>query len=898
LFPADNWWNTNITNAPLDAKSASFITFIGGAGRQLHPDFGGYVDPGPPPGDEIYGFPYVVITSSDDLSLQTVQFDYADESDGVDHNNGDTSFPFYPIPDLAKTQPYWIEGGPSGDSDPDTVPGADGDRHMLIVDKAHNTLYELFHLRWDGSQWTAGSGAFFNMATNNRRTEGWTSADAAGLAILPGLVRYDEVFGPDPINHAFRVTVQHSNGHVYPGSHTAGSFAGALPMGARLRLKASKDISGFPPAMQKIFQAMKTYGLIVADNGTNMYISGTFDPNWDNDVLNPAFGALHASDFEVIKLGWKPPTAQIQISDPAPISEGNAGSQSLVFTVTLSEPSTDTISVTYATSPGTATPGIDYVTKTGLLTFTPNSTSRTVAVTVRGDMLDEDDETFFLNLSHPVNGLLPNAQAQATILNDDVSPSLSVADLAVTEGDSGATNALFKVTLSAVSGRAVSVDYATADGSASAGSDYQAVSGTLTIPAGKLSGVIAVPVLGDQATEPSESFTLNLSSPVNATILEGQAVGTILDNDSLPSINVNDIVVTEGTGANTSALFAVSLSAATNHVVTVHYTTVAGTALAGADFKTTAGTLTFGIGVTNQPVTVPVVADNLQERNEVFLLRVSAPVGAKLGRSQGQAVIVNDDGAADVCLPILAVPITISNPGSYCLARSVTTPIRSGAAIELAADGISLDLQGFTLAGTGGVRTQAAGIHADQHKNISITNGTVRGFLAGVLLTQPPPYLVPQGLSVDHVKAIANFEAGLWLEGEGSTVTHSTVTTTGRSTAFGPMVDGVGILLKGPAAAGSGVSDSVVSGTVGLGGGTGFGVLVSGGSGTTIARNVISGVASHTTGLHFDASPGAVVNSNQFKTLTYGIVFANGSTGPTLSGNTFTGVATPVVGGP
>src|SRR5262249_40065699 len=133
LFPADNSWNTDISKAPLDPRSATFISFIGGAGRKLHPDFGGYANPGQT--DEIYGFPYVVITSSNDLSLQTVQFDYADESDGVDHNNNDTPFPFYPIPPAAKTDPYWIEGGPSGDSDPKTVPGADGDRHMLIVDK-------------------------------------------------------------------------------------------------------------------------------------------------------------------------------------------------------------------------------------------------------------------------------------------------------------------------------------------------------------------------------------------------------------------------------------------------------------------------------------------------------------------------------------------------------------------------------------------------------------------------------------------------------------------------------------------------------------------------------------------------------------------------------------------
>jgi hypothetical protein len=181
---------------------------------------------------------------------------------------------------------------------------------MLIVDRDRGLLFELYHTFWDASanRWEAGSGAVFRLDENGRRPEGWTSADAAGLAILPGLVRGDEVFGPDPIRHAFRFTVRRTNGHVWPASHTAGDTQGAPPLGARLRLKAGKDISGFPPEVRKIFQAMKTYGLILADNGTDMYITGTHDPRWDNDVLNPAFASLTADDFEVLQLGWKPST--------------------------------------------------------------------------------------------------------------------------------------------------------------------------------------------------------------------------------------------------------------------------------------------------------------------------------------------------------------------------------------------------------------------------------------------------------------------------------------------------------------------------------------------------------------------------------------------------------------
>ena len=163
------------------------------------------------------------------------------------------------------TQAHWIEGGDPGNVDL----RSSSDRHLLIVDRDRRYLYELYNVFYDGSQWHAGSGAFFDLNANGRRPDGWTSADAAGLAILPGLVRYDEVFGPDEIGHAFRVTVRATNGYVYPASHRAGSTTGALPMGARLRLKAGRDISAFTPEVQKIFRAMKRYGLIVADNGSD-----------------------------------------------------------------------------------------------------------------------------------------------------------------------------------------------------------------------------------------------------------------------------------------------------------------------------------------------------------------------------------------------------------------------------------------------------------------------------------------------------------------------------------------------------------------------------------------------------------------------------------------------------
>ncbi|HET6462632.1 MAG TPA: hypothetical protein VFH33_02435 [Candidatus Krumholzibacteria bacterium] len=281
VLPTNNWWNLDISRAPVDANSSSYISWIGN-GQQLHPDMA------PPP----WGIPYIGVSQNQPLSPVTFT-GYASESDtGL---RGAAAG--YPIPDAAKTQENYIENAAAGGN-------TSGDRHMLLIDRDRWILYELYGTRWTGSRWEASSGAVFDLKSNGRRPEGWTSTDAAGLAVFPGLVRYDEVAATGPITHALRVATRATNGHVWPASHTAGSTSGAPPLGTRLRLKAATDISGYPPDVRKIFQAMKTYGLIIADNGGNMYVTGTMDERWDNGVLNPAFHSLHAGDFEVIQLGW------------------------------------------------------------------------------------------------------------------------------------------------------------------------------------------------------------------------------------------------------------------------------------------------------------------------------------------------------------------------------------------------------------------------------------------------------------------------------------------------------------------------------------------------------------------------------------------------------------------
>lgn len=272
-FPDDNPWNTPIDGRPVDANSAALIASIG-LTKGLHPDFGADYGGGP------FGIPYILVSgSTPDVD---VSFDYDDQSD---------SGP-YPIPAGAP-----IEGGA----------GSSGDRHVLIIDRDAWKLYELYAAYPDANShdWTAGSGAIFDLNSNALRPSGWTSADAAGLPIFPGLVRYDEVVGQGAIRHALRFTVVHSrHGYIAPARHYASSDTSVNrpPMGMRVRLKASFDISGFPASARVILQAMKTYGLIVADNGSDWFISGTPDARWNDDELN-TLKTVQGSNFEVVQMG-------------------------------------------------------------------------------------------------------------------------------------------------------------------------------------------------------------------------------------------------------------------------------------------------------------------------------------------------------------------------------------------------------------------------------------------------------------------------------------------------------------------------------------------------------------------------------------------------------------------
>jgi hypothetical protein len=269
VLPDDSIWHADVSKLPVDPRSSAYVAAIGDS-APLKADFGsGLWDGGP------IGIPYAVVDSH--TPRVAVSFDYADESDAGP----------YPIP---KDVP--IEGGAQ----------SDGDRHVLLVDKESCTLYELFAASpQDDGSWHAGSGAIWNLKSNALRPDGWTSADAAGLPILPGLVRYDEV-ASGSIGHAIRVTVPRTQqAAIWPARHVASSRTDASlpPMGLRLRLKANVDISGYPPQLRAILTALKAYGLIVADNGSPWFMSGVPDEHWNNDMLH-LLGQLHGSDFEVV----------------------------------------------------------------------------------------------------------------------------------------------------------------------------------------------------------------------------------------------------------------------------------------------------------------------------------------------------------------------------------------------------------------------------------------------------------------------------------------------------------------------------------------------------------------------------------------------------------------------
>lgn len=276
VLPADNIWNTPVDNLPVDSHSAAYINTIG-PNDNVHADFGSGV--WPPGSTSPIGIPFDIVPANQGLvTITSFLYDSQSDHDG------------YPIPSYVH-----IEGGPNGT----------GDRHVLLLRQGECKLYELYRAFPNGNgTWRADSGAIFDLTANAPlRPDTWTSADAAGLPILPGLVRYEEVAAPvGEINHALRFTVPETRqAHIWPARHDASDLTGSQypPMGQRFRLKASFNVSGYSHDAQVILIALKKYGMILADNGSAWYISGAPNPNWDNDVLHE-LDAVVGTDFEAV----------------------------------------------------------------------------------------------------------------------------------------------------------------------------------------------------------------------------------------------------------------------------------------------------------------------------------------------------------------------------------------------------------------------------------------------------------------------------------------------------------------------------------------------------------------------------------------------------------------------
>jgi hypothetical protein len=347
LFPADNVWHADVSGLPVHARSADWISSMGGPDRRLHPDFG-------PNGDaQPYGIPYAVVAGS--TPKVSVSFDYDDESDRG-------PYPFGP------STP--IEGG--------------SDAHALMVDKDHCVLYELFAADWNGGEPTAGSGAIWDLRGHALRPSGWTSADAAGLPILPGLLRRDEVAAGE-VDHAIRFTASRTDRtFLWPARHHAGAARDPAlpPMGAWFRLKASFDISRFRPDTQVVLRAMRRHGLILADNGSNWYFTGTSEPGWDPALLNQlktipagAFEAVDASSLMADPNSGRVASAQA----PPPPSPVTTATTVRPTTTTRPKPTTTTTRPAPTTTTATAVPSTTTTFEAGVGP-PETTTSTTVAV--------------------------------------------------------------------------------------------------------------------------------------------------------------------------------------------------------------------------------------------------------------------------------------------------------------------------------------------------------------------------------------------------------------------------------------------------------------------------------------------------------------------------------------
>ncbi len=403
--------------------------------------------------------------------------------------------------------------------------------------------------------------------------------------------------------------------------------------------------------------------------------------------------------------------ARITVTDGT-ITEGDSGTKDFIFNVRLSERSGHVVTVNYGTAPGSASVGLDYLPQSGTIAFSPGETNRQVVVKIVGDAVHENTENFFLNIGGATFATIDDNQGEATILDNDATPTVSVANVSVVEGDSGTTSMVFNLSLSNPSALVATVDYTTVDGTATVvGGDYVEKTGTVTFAPGQTQATVSVSIGADLAEEPNETLQLVLSSPLNAGSGTMSATGTIVNDDG-PFLSIAGTSVVEGAASTTrDAVFVVTLGKPNGSTVTVDYEVLPGSATAGSDYQAITGSLSFPSGTTSQNITVTVNGDSLIETNETFTVRLSNVANGTIAVSDATGTIIDDDAIANLAitqtLPAtnvyvgypFTVLLTVTNQGPFAATNVVVTQVLPA---------------GFTLASSAfftgaGVVTESAG---------------------------------------------------------------------------------------------------------------------------------------------------------------------------------------------
>ncbi|WP_165831366.1 Calx-beta domain-containing protein [Abyssibacter profundi] len=444
------------------------------------------------------------------------------------------------------------------------------------------------------------------------------------------------------------------------GTATDGDFVAAT---GQITIPAGQSTASIEISVQgdRLDEADETFDLVLSNPGNAALEDGRATGTIVDDDATPSLAIAAAT-----------------------VTEGNSGQQTLTLAVTLSAASGRTVTVRYTTRDGSATTADgDYQARSGQLSFAPSETSQSIQVAVNGDTRHEPDEQFSVRLSEATNATIQTATANGTITNDDAVPELRVGNAQVEEGNSGTATLNFTVSLSAASGQAVSMQFATRDDSATTGdSDYSAASGSLTIPAGETSRRVAVTVAGDTRNEADETLQLVISEAQNAQIVDATGVGTIVNDDPLPALRIEDRSIAEGDSGTSRLVFPVSLSAASGRMVTVSYQTADGTATtADGDYVAASGSVAFAPGETAKTIEVQISGDTVREEDESFSVTLSSPANASLERAAAAGTIVNDEGVPTVT--VADVEIAEGDSGLSPVVFEVRLSAESASAVTL-----------------------------------------------------------------------------------------------------------------------------------------------------------------------------------------------------------------------